>query len=119
LFVHIVVPVLSIIDFLYFNNEYKPEKKHALYAMIPPFIYIIYIYALELLGVIWEGGMHAPYNFINYHTEVGFFGFDLSTMGWNSLGIGVFYNIIILSLIFYGIGLLLLKLKQVIEKKSK
>ena len=117
-FLHIVVPILSIIDFLYFNNEYKIEKKHALYAMIPPLIYTIYIYILELMGVVWEGGMHAPYNFINYRTKVGWFGFDLSTMGYESLGIGVFYNIIILSLIFYGIGLLLLKMKKKIEKKS-
>ena len=56
--------------------------------------------------------MYAPYNFLNYHAETGWFGFDLSLMGWKTLGIGVFYMIVLLSIIFILIGKLFLFLRS-------
>ena len=57
------------------------------------------------LGVRWYDTMTAPYNFLNYAAPTGWFGWDLSQMGSESLGIGVVYMIVVLLLIFIGIGL--------------
>ena len=65
------------------------------------------------------GTMMAPYNFMNYGAKTGWFGFDLSIMGAESLGIGVFYMIVILVLIFIGIGHLFLLPKMRKEKVNK
>ena len=60
-----------------------------------------------MLGVRW-GNMLAPYNFLNYGAKTGWFGFDLSIIGWESLGIGVIYMIIFLTLLFILLGRLFL-----------
>lgn len=105
--VHFITPILAIIDFLLFDKEYKSNKKHTIYAIIPPLIYVLYVIILGMLGVRW-GNMLAPYNFLNYGAKTGWFGFDLSIIGWESLGIGVIYMIIFLTLLFILLGRLFL-----------
>lgn len=109
--VHFITPILAIIDFLYFDSEYNPKKSHAIYAIIPPLLYVLFVIIGGNLGLRWYG-MYAPYNFLNYHAKTGWFGFDLSLLGWETLGIGVFYMIILLSLLFILLGLLFLKIKK-------
>lgn len=108
---HFITPVLSIIDFLLFDREYKLNKIHALYATIPPLLYVVFVVIGSQLGLRW-GKMYAPYNFLNYHAKTGWFGFDLSLLGWETLGIGVFYNILFLTIIFILIGLLFIWIKN-------
>ena len=60
--------------------------------------------------------MYAPYNFLNYHAKTGWFGFDLSLLGWETLGIGVFYMLVFLSVLFIIIGVVFLQLKEIISK---
>lgn len=103
LFVHFVTPILAIIDFLFFDKEYKSKKNHALYAIVPPLSYVLFVVVASDLGLRW-GTMAAPYNFLNFKAPTGWFGFDLSLMSWETLGIGVFYMIVILSLLFIIIG---------------
>ena len=109
--VHFITPVLSIIDFLLFDREYKLNKINALHATIPPLIYVLFVVIGSQLGLRW-GKMYAPYNFLNYHAKTGWFGFDLSLLGWETLGIGVFYNILFLTIIFILIGLLFIWIKN-------
>ena len=109
--VHFITPLLSIIDFLFFDREYQSRKHHAYYAIIPPLIYVLFVVIASHLGLRW-GVMYAPYNFLNYHAETGWFGFDLSLMGWETLGIGVFYMIVLLSIIFILIGKLFLYVRD-------
>ena len=116
--VHFITPILAIIDFLFFDKEYKSNNKHALYAIVPPLLYVIFVVIASTLGLRW-GTMYAPYNFLNYHAPTGWFGFDLSILGWESLGIGVFYMIVILSILFIFIGRLFLKLRDIINNKRK
>ena len=80
----------------------------SIYAVIPPLCYVAFVYILAALGVRWYDTMTAPYNFLNYAAPTGWFGWDLSQMGSESLGIGVVYMIVVLLLIFIGIGLLYL-----------
>ena len=66
------------------------------------------------LGVRW-GTMHAPYNFLNYKAPTGWFGFDPNIRSWETLGIGVFYMLVILSIIFIIIGRFFIWLKDKIN----
>ena len=112
--VHFITPSLSIIDFLYFDDDYKSKNVHVLYSTIPPLIYVLFVVIASSLGLRW-GVMYAPYNFLNYGAKTGWFGFDLSILGWESLGIGVFYMIVLLLLIFILIAKLFLYLRNKIN----
>lgn len=116
--VHFITPLLAILDFIFFDDLYKPKKVHSLYAIVPPLVYTLFVVIAGSLGLRW-GTMMAPYNFMNYGAKTRWFGFDLSIMGAESLGIGVFYMIVILVLIFIGIGHLFLLPKIRKEKMNK
>ena len=60
--------------------------------------------------------MLAPYNFLNYGAPTGWFGFDLSLLGSKTLGIGTFYMIVVLLIIFIWFRYLFLKFKENKEK---
>ena len=101
--VHFITPILAIIDFLFFDSEYQSKNSHVLYSVIPPLAYVLFIVVASSLGLRW-GTMSAPYNFLNYQAETGWFGWNLSLMGWETLGIGVFYMIVILLIVFLILG---------------
>lgn len=109
--VHMVGPVLAILDFLLFDYGYVSSKKHALFATVPPLTYVGFVVILSGCGVRW-GTKYAPYNFLNFGAPTGWFGFDLSLLGSETLGIGVFYMIVVLFILFSGIGLFFLQLKD-------
>lgn len=114
--VHFITPLLAIVDFFLYDYEYKSNKFHALYAMIPPLIYLLLvIFGANVLGWRW-GDMIAPYNFINYGAPTGWFGFDLSIMSDKTLGIGAFYMIVVLFAVFIVIGEIYLVIKDKIRK---
>ena len=64
----------------------------------------------DAINKVFDG--EKEYNFLNYHAKTGWFGFDLSLLGWETLGIGVFYNILFLTIIFILIGLLFIWIKN-------
>ena len=103
----------SIIDFLLFSEHYRPDEKHVYYSVVPPLVYVGYVIVLgHVFHIRWYGDMLAPYNFLNYGAPTGWFGFDLSLLGSKTLGIGTFYMIVVLLIIFIGLGTLFLKLKR-------
>lgn len=115
--VHFLTPVLAIVDFLLFDYPFQSTKNDALYGVIPPLCYVAFILILSGTGYRWGTNktMCAPYNFLNYGAKVGWFGFDLSQMGDESFGVGVFYMVVVLVLIFIALGnlyLWLLKLRK-------
>ena len=69
------------------------------------------------MGVSWHG-MAAPYLFLNYWAPAGWFGFRPETAGWNSAGIGVAYVILILMLLFYGLGRGLIFLCRLLNRRE-
>ena len=115
---HFITPILAIIDFLIFDSEYKSRKSHAFFATIPPLMYVLFIVIASSLGLRW-GTMYAPYNFLNFGAKTGWFGFDLSLLGWETLGIGVFYMVVVLSILFIIIGRLFLWLRDKISINMK
>lgn len=117
--VHFLNPLLAIIDFCICDHEFKSTGKDAFFGVIPPLCYVAFILVLSSLGLRWGKNMYAPYNFLNYGAKTGWFGFDLSTMGAESFGVGVFYMIVVLVLIFIGLGRLFLLIKDIRSGKKK
>lgn len=107
---HLLTPLLAIVDFLAFDHDYKEGKKDEYYAIIPPLIYTIFIIILGQTGYRW-GTMMAPYNFLNYGAPTGWFGFK-PTLSGETTGIGVVYSIVFLTIIFILIGKLFLFIKD-------
>ena len=58
LFFHLIIPVLSIITFIFFERTDKIKFKHTLYGIVPTFIYGIYYTTNVLIHT--ENGMVSP-----------------------------------------------------------
>ena len=110
---HVVVPVLSIVDFFLFDC-YAYKKWECLTVTVPPFYYLIFAgigYALN-----WDfgyGGQNYPYFFLNWGSPAGAFGFSSE-----SPYIGVFYYVLILLAFVVGVGVLFAWLARRINSKS-
>lgn len=114
--VHFVAPVLGILDFILYDYRYVSSRLHILYSIVPAYCYVIFVLILSHFGVRWKS-MCAPYNFLNFGAPTGWFGFDLSLMGSETLGIGVAYMIVVLTILFSGIGALFLVMKDARRRK--
>lgn len=114
--VHFITPVLAVLDFCLFDYEYQSKARHAGYATVPPLVYVLFVVIAANCGVRWYDNMYAPYNFLNFGASTGWFGFDLSHIGPESLGIGVAYMLLALLLVFWGIGFGYLKVKDARRK---
>ena len=95
-------------------NTIRPDEKHVYYSVVPPLVYVGYVI---VLGNVFHNNdgtrdMLAPYNFLNYGAPTGWFGFDLSLLGSKTLGIGTFYMIVVLLIIFIGLGTFIFKIKE-------
>lgn len=64
LFFHLIVPLLSIITFIFFE-KYDYKSKHALLGIIPMFIYSIY-YTVNILTHLNNDGLTFKYDFYGF-----------------------------------------------------
>ena len=96
---HLLTPALAFWDFFRNDALYPYRRRHVLLALLPPIAYFLFILALGQLGVRWRGRM-APYPFLDYGSQAGWFGF-LSEGGsvWQ-LRIGTFYAVLVLLALF-------------------
>lgn len=115
--VHFITPILALLDFFLCDYEFRSKAYHAVFAVIPPLAYLAFVVILALNGMRWYGNMYAPYNFINFGAPTGWFGFNLSLLGPETLGIGVFYMVVALIIIFVALGLLFLKIKDLVASR--
>ena len=117
---HIITPVLTIADFFLNDVGGCWERKHILSALLPPCAYLIFILVLGKLGVRWgAGNMTAPYLFLNYAAPAGWFGFMPETANYTTLGIGVFYCVLAMFLLFVLAAWLFLAAAKAIGKYSE
>lgn len=116
--VHLITPVLAILDFILFDYRYQSNKLHVIFAVIPVLLYVAFVVIAAGLGLRWDT-KYAPYNFLNFGAPTGWFGFDLSLMGYETLGVGVCYIIIALLVISLGIGRGYLVLKDRKQKRMR
>ncbi|MBR0062788.1 MAG: hypothetical protein IJP67_01325 [Oscillospiraceae bacterium] len=112
---HFITPVSVIADFL--MNGPDGEHSPAL-AVAPPMAYFAFILALSLFGFRWKG-MAAPYPFLNYIAPAGWFGFMPESADYKTLGIGVFYAVIVMLAAFLAIGRALDFLRKTIKCGQK
>ena len=111
---HIVVPVLSIFDFLMFTKTREFKKKDCFYAGIPTVYYFIF----SLVGYLnkWDfgDGRNYPYFFLNYDSPAGIFGFSNEMPYF----MGTFYWILIIIGLVFGLSLLyIVIINKIIRKK--
>lgn len=104
--VHIVVPLLSIID--YFVDDYHVDLKlrHYFYPLIPPIVYFVITMIMGACGVTFRGVETFPYFFMNFNSPVGLFGAVLEPIP----SFGSIYWIIFIFLLIIGLSFLYGKL---------
>lgn len=100
IFAHVLVPVLSVVDFLLDDYKITFTKLHAVYCLIPPFLYFVCASVLSLLKVDFGRGKLYPYFFMNFNTEAGWFGLvknadppQVGTAYWLVLILGIILGI--------------------------
>ena len=101
---HLIVPLLTLADFMINDPDYPWQQRHVWLAMIPPAVYLVFVLALGAAGLRWYAGMPVPYPFLNYTAPAGWFGFRPETVGMTSVGIGAAYAIFAMMLLCAGIG---------------
>lgn len=101
---HVITPAAGIIDF-FLNDapEGRWRKVHIALALIPPVMWLAFILVLGAVGILWHG-MAAPYPFLNYLAPAGWFGWQPSTAGAATMGVGVFYAILAMIALFGLVG---------------
>lgn len=111
---HVVVPVVSIFDYFICDLKVKLTKKHIYYTLIPPLIYFVFASILCLMKVDFGRGDPYPYFFMNFYSEVGWFGYRNDGLP----ELGTFYWIIIIFLLILGLGKLYYKIHPATRKKK-
>ena len=99
---HVIVPALSIADFIIDDAQYNCSKKQVFLTTVPPLAYFIFATVLCVNMVDFGRGDPYPYFFLNYYSEAGLFGFvhgDLPQLG------SVYWIILFLGMVL-GLGYL-------------
>lgn len=114
---HIITPVIAIINFCLIDSHYCLKKHTNYLGLILPVCYFIFSLLLASISnkayFIDANNTYSqfPYFFLNYH-KFGWF-----TLNKGIENIGVFYWIIFVTLLILGIGFILLKLQNRNYKK--
>lgn len=109
---HTFGPLLIIGTYIFFTKEFKPKKQMIMITWAFPILYFIFVMGLSLFNVQFSNGSHVPYFFLDYE-KYGWFNITNS-------GIGVFYWLIIIFILVYGIGFGINLLNQfVINNRSR
>ena len=84
---HVVVPVVSVVDFFVISGISGIDKKNVKYVVVPPIAYAIYAGIGYVLNWNFAEGVNYPYFFLNWGSPAGAFGFSselpyLGTVWW-------------------------------------
>ena len=109
---HVVTPVLAIVDFIISCRGVEFKNVDCLWSAIPPLYYLGFSAVGYVLN--WNFGMgnNFPYFFLNYHSPAGVFGFS-NVMPYF---MGSFYWIIFLVVLVLGMSLAYLKIVNKLNK---
>ncbi|MBR7090555.1 MAG: Pr6Pr family membrane protein [Lachnospiraceae bacterium] len=111
---HLVVPVLSVVDFFVVGNVLDLKKKDVCYVLIPPVLYAVYAGIGYVLGWQFVEGYNYPYFFLNWGSPAGAFGF---TKGLPFMGTG--WWILALLIFLLAVGSCYLAVNDRIHRKSR
>lgn len=112
---HVIVPIVSVIDFFIVMSGVEIKRNSVFYVIIPPLLYAIYAGIGYTNGWEFSKGKNYPYFFLNWGSPAGAFGFtnELPYMGsaWWIIALFVF-------LIAVGSGYLTIA-KNIGRKRAK
>lgn len=110
---HVVVPIVSIVDFFLVAVQGNLKKKHVVFVILPPLAYAIYAGIGYAVGLEFAPGINYPYFFLNWGSPAGAFGFssELPFMG-------CVWWILALLILLIGVGLLYLTIVNLLKKKK-
>ena len=111
---HVVVPVVSVIDFFVIAPQARISKKNVFYVVIPPILYAIYAAIGFVKGWEFADGINYPYFFLNWGSPAGAFGF-IKEMPF----MGSAWWIIVLLLFLIVVGYCYLVLAELIFNRCK
>ena len=111
---HVVVPVLSIVDFFLTGVHSRLKKRHLFFVMLPPLAYAIYAGIAYVCNWQFSQGRNYPYFFLNWGSPAGAFGF---TRGLPFMGCGWWIIAILILLVL--VGMLYLGILKLIKKKGR
>lgn len=110
---HVVVPVLSVVDFFVVGVVSDIKNRSVFYVIIPPIIYAIYAGIGYVQNWQFAKGINYPYFFLNWGSPAGAFGFS------NQLPfMGCAWWILLLFLFLLGVGRLYLGIVNMLKKKT-
>ncbi len=115
---HVVVPILSVVDFFVDGEGGCFSYRHLFYSLIPPLAYFVVAGAMGACGFDFGRGVNYPYFFMDLKSDVGLFGFSL-----NPPAMGTVYWILLFLAFMSGIAAALILLhpqsrRQRREKKE-
>lgn len=111
---HVVVPIAAVADFFVVGQKYSYRKVEALWAIVPPMLYVIYAGVGFICGWEFSEGITYPYFFLNWGSEAGAIGFSkqlpfAGPVWWITIVLGL--------LVLIGLGYF--KILSALRKKSE
>ena len=104
---HIIAPILAMIDFLMIDRGFEYKWKMTFLGFILPLLYLAMTLLISIKGVTYSNGTNFPYYFLNYR-EYGWF--NLHGMP------GVAWWILIVAIMAFAVTYLLLVFKRAVMK---
>lgn len=96
LLVHYLVPIMTLLDYLLFDEKGNYQKSFIKFWMIFPIAYVVYVYLY--------GGLGGTFPSYDYESSFPYFFLDYQTYGWTVLlfiiGIALFYLLLCIALYF-------------------
>lgn len=111
---HVVVPIISVIDFFVTGVSADIKKKNTFLVIIPPILYAIYAGIGYVMKWEFAPGIHYPYFFLNWGSPLGAFGFgkELPFMGCAWWILALFVFLIVVGFAYLGLVDLLKKIRK-------
>lgn len=106
LLTHVVVPIVSIVDFFVTGAYAEMKKRYAFFVIIPPLLYALYTGIGYVRGWQFAPGVNYPYFFLNWGSPAGAFGFssELPFMGTGWWIIALLIFLLLVGLLYVGIN---------------
>lgn len=105
LFLHNLTPMLALIDFINFDQDSRINRRNLGLGLLMPLLYMIFFFsAYEITGK-----LPVPYFFLDYK--------ELGWLRFGAEGFGVVYWVGLLLIVLLGIGVTILKLKKIAERR--
>ena len=105
---HIIAPILAMIDFLMIDRGFEYKWKMTFLGFILPLLYLAMTLLISVKGITYSNGTNFPYYFLNYR-ELGWFNLNGGMPG-------VAWWILIVAVMAFAVTYLLLAFKRTVMK---